>query len=102
MKKWKSMKKWKFWEDEPVKETPKPKPKIGSFLFATEVNELAIVSIERYRNRTDVIFRDENQVLSRKANCQYEITDKQHEDFVAKISQEIECIVTPGETCETH
>ena len=95
---------WKFWEKEKEEEVQEIKPEIkaGSFLFATNKNDLDIISIEiAYRrdggSYTEVCFRQDGKLALNNSNATftYDLSYEQHEDFVAKMAKEISCIVVP-------
>ena len=86
---------WKFWEEEKEVEKEKVYP-VGSFLFATGLNNLGVLSVEREKDHTEVVFRDGKGNYAHNSFHHYAITYEQHEDFIKKLSQEIKCIVTPG------
>lgn len=85
--------KLKFWEIE--KEIVKEKPKAGSFLFATEINDLMIMSIERKEDATELIFRAKDGTFNSHSYHRFHISIEQHEAFVEKLSKDIKCIVVP-------
>ena len=98
---------WRFWENEPVAEKKPVVEKVGSFLFATDVNSLGVLSVGRIASFTDhtqtkyqyytrVVFRGDKGLFVEKNSYDYPISHCQHEDFVDKLSKEIECLVTPG------
>ena len=87
--------KWKFWEPKFVQPI-ELKHKAGSFLFATTLNKLRIVAIQRVNGHTEIVFRDkENMPVT--CRFYYDLIDLQHEEFVLKISKEIPNIVIKGD-----
>jgi hypothetical protein len=84
--------KLKFWEKD--KEIVEAKPKAGSFLFATEINDLMIMSVERKEDATELIFLKDG-VFNPHTYHRFHISVAQHEDFIQKLSQNIKCVVIP-------
>lgn len=95
--------KLKFWEKEVI--VSESEPKNGSFLFATETNEIGILSIERIGGElkggyTKVIFQEvtcNDKYRGGNTAHTYKITYTQHEQFVDKISKEIKAVVCNGD-----
>ena len=86
-----------WWKKEP--EIKKPEPIVGTFLFATDSNKLGIVSIERSKDKTELVFRNKDNEVSSGFQRWYDLTDEMHETFIDKISKDIECVVVKGEAC---
>ena len=95
----------KFWKKEEEVKEVKTEFKTGSFLFATDLNELGIISVKLtypspYRSEfgnvlaTQILFRNKGEFDSR-SFFNYNISFDQHEDFINKLSKEIKCIVVP-------
>jgi len=87
--------KWNFLKCKCIEPEPIPRRR-GSFLFATTLNKLKIISIDRIDGRTAIVSRDKDN-LPQSCRFYYEISDAQHEEFVNNISKKLECLVVKGD-----
>lgn len=94
--------KWKFWEKEIPKVEPKPEPICeprASFLLATNINPIGLVSIERVQAMNGNYFTEirvrSNDDPTKTGSWKHYVSYEQHEAGIRKIQDDpcIKCIV---------